>query len=304
MPTHNLNDTHIGSVSIYLDSSKADVVMNGTGNSNVIFYLENIIKCPPDTHILMGLTACQIPVSFYNINNNNNTLTLVGSLNGTTNITIPPKNYNTETLVKAINAELLAVGNNITCSFDESSYKFTFSSLAQTVQITATKMNKELGLPPNSVPTLPAYSFTCPTMVNLSGTDSIYVMMNNLSIESLDSRSGGDLNGVLSKVDVCCGFGDYIEFQQTENQFYLIADTTVNHFNVSLTDTNVDLLDMNGIDWSISVCVHFSKKRLPTMVNDYLLDESNERENEIVEKALAAKAQKAKNKKPKIKNIR
>jgi hypothetical protein len=56
---------------------------------------------------------------------------------------------------------------------------------------------------------------------------------------------------------------------------------------------------MNGIDWSISLCVHFSTKRLPTMVNDYLLDEPNERENEIVERALAAKAQKAKNKKQK-----
>lgn len=300
MPTHALNDTHIGSISIYLDSSKADVVMNGSGNSNVIFYLENIIKCPPDTHILMGLTACQIPVSFYNITNTNNNLKIRGSRNGTTTILLPPKNYNTETLVKAVNTALLLDGNDIQMSFDTSAYKFTFSSVTQTIQIQETKLSKELGLPQTSIPTPPAFSFTCPNMCNLSGTDSIYVMMNNLSIESLDSRAGGDLNGVLSKVDVCCGFGDYIEFQQTENQFYLITDTTVNHFNVSLTDTNIDLLDLNGVDWSISICVHFSKKRLPTLVNDYLLDESNERENDIIENRLKGKT---KNKKNKIKNI-
>ena len=299
MPTHNLNDTHIGSISIYLDSSKADVVMNGTKNSNVIFYLENIIKCPPDTHILMGMTACQIPVSFYNIHNDNNTLTLLGSINGSTTIALSPQNYNTETLVSAINTQLLTAGNDIQVSFNESSYKFTFSSNTQTVQITATKLNKELGIPSNALPTLPSSSFTCPSLVNLSGTDSVYVMINNLSIESLDSRAGGDLNGVLGKIDVRTGFGNYIDFQQTDALYYLIADTTINHFNVSLTDTNIDLLDMNGISWSVSLCVHFSKKRLPTMVNDYLLDEPKERENEIVEKALAAKSQKAKNKKQK-----
>jgi len=100
-------------------------------------------------------------------------------------------------------------------------------------------------------------------------------MLNNLSIESLDSRAGGDLNGVLSKVDVCCSFGEYIEFQQTENQFFMIQDRHISHFNVSLTDDDINPLDMNGIDWSISITCHFSKKRLPTIVLDNLLDEEH-----------------------------
>ena len=280
MPNHSLNDTHIGSVSVYLDSSKASVVQNGSNNSNCLFYLDNIIQCPPDTHILIGLTACQIPVAFYNITNNNNELQIQGSVNGTTNIVLPPKNYNTETLVTEINSQLATAGNNISCSFDSSSYKFTFSSLTQDVQIQNTTMNKELGIPPFTV-IPPSPSFTCPNMVNLSGTQSIYVMVNNLSIQSLDSRAKGDLNGVLSKVDVCCGFGDYIEFQQTENQFYLINDRSINHFNVSLTDDNLELLEMNGIDWSISITCHFSKKRLPVILNDFLLEEENTRQEEI-----------------------
>lgn len=285
MPNHSLNDTHIGSVSIYLDSSKATIVQNGENNSNCVFNLDNVIQCPPDTHMLLGLTACQIPVTFYNITSNNNELTIQGSVNGTTNIVIPPQNYNTETLATEINSQLQAAGNNITCSFNSSSYKFKFTSLTQTLQIQNTTMNKELGIPPFT-PFFPSNNFTCPNMCNLSGTQSIYVMVNNLSIQSLDSRAKGDLNGVLSKVDVCCAFGDYIEFQQTENQFYLITDRTISHFNVSLTDDNLELLEMNGIDWSISITCHFSKKRLPVVLNDFLLNEDNPRENSVKEKNL------------------
>jgi len=275
MPTHSLNDTHLGSINIYLDSVKANVKHNGTENSNCSFFLENVIQAPPDTHILVGLTACQIPVSFYNVTSSNNNLKISGSINGTTTILLPPKNYNTETLVKAVNTALLLDGNDIQMSFDTSAYKFVFSSLTQTLQIQETKLNKELGLPQTSIPTPAGFSFTCPKMCNLSGTQSIYVMLNNLSIESLDSRAGGDLNGVLSKVDVCCSFGEYIEFQQTENQFFMIQDRHISHFNVSLTDDDINPLDMNGIDWSISITCHFSKKRLPTIVLDNLLDEEH-----------------------------
>ncbi len=285
MPNHTLNDTHIGSVSIYLDSSKATIYQNGNDNSNCLFYLDNIIQCPPDTHIMVGLTACQIPVAFYNITSNNNTLTIAGQINGETTITLTPQNYNTETLVTAINEQLIADGNDITCSFNQSSLKFTFSSLTQNIQLRNTTMNKELGIPPFTI--LPfTNSYTAPNICNLSGTQSIYVMMNNLSIQSLDSRAGGDLNGVLSKVDVCCAFGDYIEFQQTENQFYLINDRNISHFNVSLTDDNLELLQMNGIDWSISVTCHFSKKRLPTIVNDFLLEQENSQQEQIKQQKL------------------
>lgn len=301
MPNHSLNDTHIGSVSIYLDSSKASVVQNDSDNSNCLFYLDNIIQCPPDTHILIGLTACQIPVAFYNITNNNNQLTIQGSINGTTNITLPPQNYNTETLVTEINSQLATAGNNITCSFNSSTYKFTFSSLTQSIQIQNTTMNKELGIPPFTI-FPPSSSFTSPNMCNLSGTQSIYVMVNNLSIQSLDSRARGDLNGVLSKVDVCCGFGDYIEFQQTENQFYLISDRSISHFNVSLTDDNLELLKMNGIDWSISLTCHFSKKRLPVILNDFLLEGENTREEEIKGNKLLKDLEKQEKQEKKVKS--
>ncbi len=115
MPNHPLNDTHIGSFKVYLDSSKASVKLGHT-TSNCIFYLDDVITSPADTHLMLSLTSCQIPVSFYNITNNNNIITLRSHRYVVTNpssdagyndivvtvITLPPKNYDTESIVRAI----------------------------------------------------------------------------------------------------------------------------------------------------------------------------------------------------------
>ena len=284
MPNHSLNDTHVGSFKVYLDSSKASVKLGHT-NSNCLFYLDNVIECPVDTCLMLSLTSCQIPVSFYNVTNNNNSITLESSryivTNPTTDegytvrtetvVTLPPKNYDTETLVQAINERLVATGNPTTCSFDDQSLKFTFSSLTRKITIKSTTMQKELGIV--TVPTVSAYSYTCPRCCNLSGPQSVYVMLNNLSIDSLDSRAEGDLNGVLAKVNIDCSFGDYIEYQSISEQIVMVADRTISHFNVSLTDDSIELLDMNGIDWSIEITVHYSKKRKPTVDIDYIMDD-------------------------------
>ncbi len=83
-------------------------------------------------------------------------------------------------------------------------------------------MQKELGIV--TFPTVSAYSYTCPRCCNLSGPQSVYIMLNNLSIDSLDSRAGGDLNGVLAKVNIDCSFGDYIEYQSISEQIVMVAD--------------------------------------------------------------------------------
>lgn len=72
MPNHSLNDTHIGSMSIYLDSNKATT--KSASNGQCSFYLENVIQAPVDTHLMISLDTAQIPVSYYNTVATNNEL--------------------------------------------------------------------------------------------------------------------------------------------------------------------------------------------------------------------------------------
>ena len=232
---------------------------------------------------MISLDTAQIPVSYYNTTAANNELVFFDSTNGTTRVLLASKNYNTETLVIEMNRQLVLNGlGALIFSFDENTFKFTFSNSTGLVYtLVSCTMNKQIGLPNTALPAVVnGIGFTCPEFVNLSGTQSIYVMLNNLSIQSLDSRSGGDLNGVLSKVDVSRPFGDYTEYSQTTSQLYMISDRQISYFNVSMTDDNLNEIDFNGVGWSISMTVHFSKKRMPTIISDYLLEEPTEAQKE------------------------
>ncbi len=64
-----------------------------------------------------------------------------------------------------------------------------------------------------------------------------------------------------------------LDTKQIEEQIVMLADRTISHFNISLTDESIELLAMNGIDWTIEMTVHYSKKRKPTVDVDYIMDD-------------------------------
>jgi hypothetical protein len=137
----------------------------------------------------------------------------------------------------------------------------------------------------------------CDNVCNLSGTGSVYVNLNNISISNLDSR--GSVNGVVSKVNVTCNPGDYIFHALTEIQYYMINDRVIDNFNISLTDDNGEQLNMNGCDWSLSLTVHWCKKRVAELDDKYILhrtlqDVDDEKEQE---------QKRVKKKKTKVKNV-
>lgn len=306
MPNSVLNNTHIASVSIFLQSSSTSLQLSQHGyNSNLIFELDSILQCPSDTQMMVGLTSCEIPYSFYNITHNNNKLSLkVGGVERV--VVLDPQNYNVESLMKAINLQLVTA--QITMTFDDGKNKFIFTSTNPVIpppleggnpflpiEFVSTTMHAELGISKtfsgNSV------VLECDNVCNLSGTGSVYINLNNISISNLDSR--GSVNGVVSKVNVTCNPGDYIFHALTEIQYYMINDRVIDNFNISLTDDNGEQLNMNGCDWSLSLTVHWCKKRVAELDDKYILhrtlqDVDDEKEQE---------QKRVKKKKPKVKNV-
>lgn len=271
MPNHLLNDTHLGSISVFLNSGKASITLNGSKNSSCFFYLNNnVIQPPPNALIMLGVTSAEVPYTFYNIDARNNKITFA-TAEITTQVTVPPKNYSTNSLTKFFNDQLVSEG--ITCSFDEDTNKFSFSH-SDGIRITQSDMNKELGIAPSQLNQALETTFVSANVCNLSGTSSVYININNLSMTNLDSR--GDLNGVIAKLNVNAAPAEFIFYQQTENQYFIIGDRQIDKFHVSLTDDDNELLDLNGVDWSVTFTVHFSLIRNKISVNDWLVDTRNE----------------------------
>ena len=96
-----LGDSHLGSISVFLQSDKAD---ESISDAHKIWFLEELIDTEPHLNMLIALTSFELAYSFYNINKHNNTFEI--SANGNTiNFTIESKNYTAQQLATELTTQ-------------------------------------------------------------------------------------------------------------------------------------------------------------------------------------------------------
>jgi hypothetical protein len=271
----HLNNTHLGSQSIFLQSDKAQVSL---GDAHKIFFLNEVINPPVDTVMLLALTSFEMPYSMYNFNANVNDKLVLSTTNGTHEIQVGSRNYDATKLAAKItsllslSAATTALGTTISATFDSLSNKFTFvstNSVDFTILATST-MIKEIGFQ-NSLPSQSSNQILIsPNIANLSGSSSIYVKIANLGIRNVDSR--GAINGVISKVNITCNPNEFIFFQQQESIYYLIQERQVTHIELQLTDDLQNNLVLNGGSFSLTLTIHFMKSVEQTLNQKFALD--------------------------------
>ena len=127
MPNHSLNDTHIPSMGVFMQSSRATEQL-GDLNSNCVFRYETQLVANPDTQFLLGLTAAEIPYSFYNISTTSNFMRYqIEGYSTSTLLVVPEGNYDVYSLVDTINSGLLE--DNTSIEFNSLKNKFSLNSL-------------------------------------------------------------------------------------------------------------------------------------------------------------------------------
>lgn len=277
MVNHSLNDTDTASVSVFLQSDKSSTRLS---SANVIFYLNETITARPDQSMLIGLISCEVPYSFYNIDAPKNKMsfrrhTAGGVFINDYDITIPRQNYDVDSIVSKFNGFFSTLQMDMVIEFNDDTNKFTFkSSTTDTFIITSCSLNKSLGIPNTILPSASGVQFTCPNVVQLTGTSSIYINCVNLSIANLDSR--GDLNGTICKLPIECDPTSFIYYRATENNYYLTNNANITHFHITITDDDNNELELNGGEFSLGLNIHFVKKRQQPIINRYLLGKPTE----------------------------
>lgn len=106
------------SVQVYLSSKYATNKFNDTENSDMIFLFDTPIVPPPNHNMTIKLLNLYVPISFINININNNVL-IVDSVE----YDIPSGNYSATSLVSALSSLL----TGFTISFSTITNQITFS---------------------------------------------------------------------------------------------------------------------------------------------------------------------------------
>ena len=254
MPSHILNNTDKASQSIFIHSNDSVITIN---DAEKIFYFEENISAPAGYRILIGLTNLTMPNSMYNITSVSNSITI-----DDTKYEIPKGNYTAKELATTITS---STPIKVVVTFDDKNNVFTIR-LVTGGTINSTTMARQLGLRGQLPITLPMTvdgesvdNYTATNLCDMGGVTNIYIRIRNLTMNNLDSR--GRSSNIIASIVNNTNYGGFIFYVPPEILYYIIAENTISHLDIELTDQEGEILELNGIDYNMTFTIHYVKQR-------------------------------------------
>ena len=248
-------DTPFGSQQIYLDSDDADLYIDGK-ISDCVFTFKDIIIAPPEIDILLSVVNITIPISWYTIDTN--TDTIVWSLNSVnqTNVSLTHGNYSATDLLDHLNTQF---GGTITVSYDDVTSKFTFTHDSLDFVIKeATNCLSQLGFSTGNHSSSDS-TLLSNNIVDLSGVKTVQ-LRSNFTTNSLESKTKG-VSTILAKIPVPLSSGSILVYTNKTGFKSKLSNTHINYIRLRLEDNDNVPLELNGIEWSCVLQIDYQKQR-------------------------------------------
>ena len=229
------------------DATQTDPLLNTVFN----IQLASAIEATADQEIHAQVISAEIPNSCYNISPSVKNDTIV--YNGTSVLTLPPKNYNPTELLRVINDD---ANFPLIASRDKFTNKITFTNNTETgvvINWTSSLANKLLGF--GEAPDQTVYdggTTTSPGMLDLATIHSIFIKSDLASGNVLSTRAGNSTTLQKISIDVN-GFGIIYLNQQDFRTISVLQTPSISRINFRLTDQNDNLLDLNDINYEFSI---------------------------------------------------
>jgi hypothetical protein len=186
--------------------------------------------------------------------------------------TVPPGNYTALSLVEYINAQQ----NHIVLTYNTNTYAYTVTPQSSKV-IRFANGSKILSIPRQNVGTSSPF---IGNVVDLGGTRSVFVK-TNLGTQCMDSFHKGRSN-ILAKVPVLVENGQILQYNASSFKTS-ITDTYINVIEIFLLDEEHEELNLNGLDWSLTLQFDIIEKPEETLrmdknvasLTDYVIQQQN-----------------------------
>lgn len=233
------------SIQITLNSKYATKYVNNS-HCNCEFYLP-ILEIPIQHHIYLSVVNAIIPYSFYNINDLNNTLVYVVS-GSTTTLTIDKGNYNALQLASFFTRWM----PNFTVTYSSVTNKFTFVNSVNNFSFdSSSTCLKVIGFDPLQPLYLQSIlkELTSEYCSNMQSVQCVNINSNfpTGNISSYDMKS----NRTLCCIPVNSQPYSNIVYENTTNFRSNLYTNIIDYINITLTDQQHNILNLNGLDWSI-----------------------------------------------------
>lgn len=238
------------SFQIFVSSKAATSYKNGT--SSVEFTLPPRLV-PDDYHLKLSLSHFALPVSFYNVNRNNQTWTWQIEGSEPVTVTIPTGQYTANTLRVALQTLWTAGGGAaVTYSTALNRYTFTHPTTAFTFLVASSTCFELLGFTPQDHPSV-LLSLTSDGFVNLSPVRMILVSIDRDTGNV--NRTSPNVRNILCCVPVTAPFGGVILFMPPVRFAANLLTNVLESLSITLTDQDGVALDLNWCHWSAAITV-------------------------------------------------
>lgn len=246
---------------ISLNSDNATQYLNGTTKlSNVSFDFRNIlIPDPAILYIEAGVQSAQIPASFYAITSTNNTFNYTVNTVAY-NIQVTPGNYNYNTLVTAMTTAFTVNGHTFTFVLNRASNILTMTLSSGTWNnILPSSIGVVLGFLPTTTYTIVANTITYPNLFDVMGPKKLKIFSSNMAIDSYDSINNSTTN-LIETISVNVPGFSLILYQNIDGTYGHLRTHYLSTVDIQITDENGNMIDFNGVGWTITVVLILYKR--------------------------------------------
>jgi len=257
---------------ISLDTNYA-TRLNGDYNSNLFFELPHIVEENPNIkHIEVSLEDATIPVSWYLINDDTNTLNY--TYNSTTReLRLKNGNYTSTTLLDTLTNEFLIQGLTATCSLDKQSGKTLFVFSNPITDITFLHTGSEglfrlLGFLIDTDYT--GTTILSPTPMNLLGIQKLNLSSQSLATISSFSSSPLLGNCLIQTIPVDAPSWNQITYINRGTHFGRMKARYLKNIDIQLQDEFGRFIEMNNINYTLTIQVVIFRKMNISIENIFL----------------------------------
>jgi len=223
-------------------------------NSSINSDFNSLIRCSlPNLNfsnqnienVYFSVLHCEVPNSFYNCNLYVNQLVL----NGVT-YTITRGNYNVNTMITQL-LSILPAGYSITYSNITNKYTFTHNTTNFTINgdNSACTCRDILGIGNTDI-TSTGLSLVLPNVVNFLPIQRLNFRSNLFSFGNYNQLDNSS-NIFLTLQNDAPNLG-IISYKNSDSIKFLIQDSSITAFQISVTDDQNNLINFNGVHWTMT----------------------------------------------------
>jgi hypothetical protein len=226
------------------------------------FYYNFTYKASDNADNLLNIDMLSIPRSYYSVNDYNNTFQLdTNVLIGTTStpytdINVSKGDYTPNSLISEVTTNINALslgvsGASLGVSMTYSTLNKKMSYLGMTgVNIITNDKQKYLGFNSAGTWSPTAGSIVSNDVVDLSGTNAVSIL-TDIDIESYNNsnKNSNMLLSVYPNVDS----NGFINYNSSNFRSIKLKNDKLRLQRFQLVDENMDLLDLNGLSWNLTL---------------------------------------------------